>query len=72
MARRDGDNQAPEPAGGKAEARLQQFLRARGLASDHPEEHAGEQGEDDDTAQAAEDTGRGDRARDDRDEESGD
>lgn len=48
MARRD-DDQAPEPEGGKAAARLRQFLRARGLA-DQPGEEG--QAEDDDTGQA--------------------
>jgi hypothetical protein len=67
MARRDNDDQDPEPAGGKAAARLRQFLEARGLASAHDEE----ENEDDDTGQAGQDAGDGDQADDGRDEQGG-
>lgn len=75
MTRRD-DDQSPEPEGGKAEARLRQFLGARGLAPDDDEdEDAGQAGL---AAGPGEDTGRADpgagqepASREDRDEDSG-
>jgi len=49
MTRRDDDDPSPGPEGGKAAARLRQFLEGRGLASD------GEDGEG--TRPAGQDTG---------------
>jgi len=51
MTRRD-DDESPEPPGGKAEARLRQFLEARGIAPDEDQESD----EDDDSGQAEQDT----------------
>jgi hypothetical protein len=69
MARNDDDDQTPEPEGGKAAARQRQFLEARGLASDQAEDI--DEDEDDDTGRAGQDTGHGDQARDDRNEDGG-